>query len=83
MKLNNKTLLLIDTMSLCSQTLCKAQRTKMRGGREVIYFLEPSGVIVSSGVALKAIESGYLKPNNDGLFGEAYSQTWRFFDKKI
>jgi len=58
------------------QRLCKSFRLKNTGDAEVRYVLEPSGRKVGPKGAQEAIDTGLLKPLNDGLFGAASSQTW-------
>ena len=56
------------------ETLCKTMARNDRGWT-VAYFFEPTNRPCSVKTAERAIASGLLAPNNDGLFGE--TQTWR------
>jgi hypothetical protein len=66
----------IDECKDNEQRLCKSFRMKNSGQVEIRYLLEPSGHPVTEKVAEAAIKTGLLVASNDGLFGEASSQTW-------
>jgi hypothetical protein len=55
-------------------TLHRTYRGK-RGGGEVLFHIEPSGIPVKEKAARLAITSGRLLAQNDGLFAGT-SQTW-------
>ena len=59
------------------QSLCKSIRHKETNDAEVLWFFEPSGRRAGPKSAGAAINSGFLQPAGDGLFGPDSSQTWR------
>ncbi len=56
------------------ETLCKEVSPLSSVPR---FFLDPSEREMSPGTAYKVIQSGYVVPGRDGLFG-GDDQTWRF-----
>ena len=66
---------LVDRLAR-QERLCKFLRRKETGETEILFFLEPSGVVVGIWTAERAIKMGLLKPAGDGLFSEDYSQTF-------
>lgn len=60
------------------ELLCRYIR---RGAEETetrfAYEMHPSSRVVGVKSARQAIESGFLVPQGDGLFGDDTSQTWR------
>lgn len=58
------------------QILCVSNRVKETGEPETLAFYEPSGRSCGPKSAAKATQSGFLKPRQDGLLGDDFSQTW-------
>lgn len=58
------------------QKLTKLLRRNQIGMTETEFAFEPGGKHVPTKSAKQAIESGFLKPMGDGLFGDDTSQTW-------
>ena len=58
------------------ERLCKFLRRKETGETEILFFLEPSGMVVGTWTAERAIKMGLLEPACDGLFSADYSQTF-------
>ena len=50
------------------RVLCRSFRVKTNGVWEEDWFYEPGGKHVSRGAAWEAVNSGFLRPQNDGLF---------------
>ncbi len=56
------------------ETLCKEVSPQSSVPK---FFLDPSAREMSPGTAYKVIQSGYVQPGRDGLFG-GDDQTWRY-----
>ena len=62
---------------------CKAGKTVCMSihhsevGDQRHYWLEPGGKPAGEWTVLRAVELGFLAPNNDGLFPDMDSQTFR------
>jgi hypothetical protein len=68
-----------DVIDRCrsGQILQKAFRFKEAGETEVTFTYQPSSKRAPPKSSEAAIASGLLRPNNDGLFDDGTSQTWR------
>jgi hypothetical protein len=64
------------------EKLCIHLHQKVTGATEEQFFFEPSGERCPAKSARAAIESGWLKPSGDGLFGADTSQTWKPKDEE-
>jgi hypothetical protein len=58
------------------ERLCKSLRQTEHGETVVEFAFEPSARRVAPALARAAIETPFLKPVGDGLFGDETSQTW-------
>jgi hypothetical protein len=58
------------------KTLCCFNQPSEEKGNEVVYFLEPGGTSVGRKTVENALKHGLIVPQNDGLFGAEFSQTW-------
>jgi hypothetical protein len=67
---------IILTMRQEKCVLCKHLHHKETGDTEVTFYFEPGGKRCGPKSAALATESGFLTPNEDGLFGGNTSQTW-------
>lgn len=56
--------------------LCCFNQPSEETGSEVVYFFEPGGARVGRKSVENAIQHGLLIPQNDGLFGAEFSQTF-------
>ncbi len=56
--------------------LCCYNQQSEESGSEIVYFLEPGGRPVGRKSVENALKHGLLIPQNDGLFGAEFSQTF-------
>ena len=56
--------------------LCCFNQQTETGGSEIVYFFEPGGYPVGRKSVENALEHKLLIPQNDGLFGAEFSQTF-------
>lgn len=56
--------------------LCCFNQQTETGGCEIVFFLEPGGHPVGRKSVENALSHGLLVPQNDGLFGPEFSQTY-------
>lgn len=67
---------IIIAMREQAQTLTRTMTHSREGNLLLTYMLEPSGKRMTPRAAERAICSGFLISNNDGLF-DGQTQTWR------
>lgn len=56
--------------------ICCFNRQTEQEGSEIVYFTEPGGYSVGRRTVENALKHGLLIPQNDGLFGAEFSQTY-------
>lgn len=66
---------IVDRCKRGYRLCCYNQQTET-GGSEIVYFFEPSGHPVGRKSVENALKHGLLIPQNDGLFGAEFSQTF-------